>query len=87
MALLKRFFRFNWLSKSFFIRIFLVLIAVVVVQKIIGVAYISDTFALGAMGFIAGLIGLGNWEKRIGTRNIVDKYNTIKGGDNEQSNG
>ena len=77
MNTIRRFFRFNWLSKSFFIRIFLVLIAVVVVQKIIGVAYISDTFALGAMGFIAGLIGLGNWEKRINN----------KGGNNEQLNG
>jgi len=68
MNTIKRFLRFKWLSKSFFIRLFLVMIAVVVGQKIIGVAYISDTFALGAMGFIAGLIGLGNWEKRINNR-------------------
>lgn len=46
------------------IRFFLVLIAIVVIQKIIGVAYISDTLALGMMGFVAGLITLYNKDKK-----------------------
>lgn len=54
------------LSSKNIIRFFLVLIAVIVVQKIFGVAYISDTMALGAMGFVAGLITLYNQDKRNG---------------------
>lgn len=54
------------LNSKFFIRLFLILIAVIVVQKISGVAYISDTMALGAMGFVAGLIALYNNDKHKG---------------------
>lgn len=52
------------LTSKFFIRLFLILIAIVVVQKICGVAYISDTMTLGAMGFVAGLIALYNNDKK-----------------------
>lgn len=52
------------LTSKFFIRLFLILIAIITIQKICGVAYITDTMALGAMGFIAGLIALYNQDKR-----------------------
>lgn len=55
------------LTSKFFIRLFLLLIAIIICQKIAGVAYISDTMALGAMGFVAGLIALHNNDKRNNT--------------------
>jgi hypothetical protein len=48
----------NFIGKKFWIRLFLFLIAIVVVIKICGVKHISDTMALGAMGFVAALIKL-----------------------------
>lgn len=54
---------FEWISKKFWLRLYLFLIAVITVQKIAGVSYITDTMALGAMGFVAGLIGIYNARK------------------------
>jgi hypothetical protein len=51
------------LSTKFFIRLYLVMIAVIVGQKIYGVSYITDTMTLGAMGFITALIGIYTAEK------------------------
>jgi len=51
---------FNWMTTKFWIRWFLSLISVIVIQKCFGVSYISDTLVLGSMGFVAGLIGLHN---------------------------
>lgn len=48
----------SMLSKIFFIRLFLILIAVIIIQKIFGVSYISDGMTLGAMGFITALIAI-----------------------------
>ena len=49
---------FKYLSKKFFIRFFLILISIIIIQKIFGVSYISDGMALGAMAYVATLIGL-----------------------------
>jgi cadmium resistance protein CadD (predicted permease) len=49
----------NW------IRVFLGLIVVIIIQKILGVDYISDELTLGAMGFISVLIGLYTADKRL----------------------
>lgn len=57
------------LTSKFFLRLFLILIAIIICQKISGVAYISDTMALGAMGFVAGLIALYNNDKHKENRN------------------
>lgn len=54
---------FNWMTTKFWIRLFLTLIAVIIILKCIGVEYISDTLVLGAMGFVAGLIALYNNDK------------------------
>ena len=54
---------FNLLSKKFWIRLFLFLIAVIIAQKICGVSYITDSMTLGSMGFIATLIGLYQYGK------------------------
>jgi hypothetical protein len=51
------------LTSKFFIRLFLILIAIIVIQKCLGVSYISDTLVLGSMGFVAGLIALYNNDK------------------------
>lgn len=56
---------FNFMSTKFFLRLFLLQIAVITTQKICGVAYISDAMALGSMGFIAALIGIYTAEKRV----------------------
>ena len=53
----------NFLSTKFFIRLFLIQIAIILILKICGVAYITDEMTLGAMGFIAVLIGLYTTEK------------------------
>jgi hypothetical protein len=52
------------LSTKFFLRLFLIQIAVITTQKILGVDYISDAMALGSMGFIAALIGIYTAEKK-----------------------
>ncbi len=51
------------MTTKFWIRLFLTLIAVIIILKCIGVEYISDTLVLGAMGFVAGLIALYNNDK------------------------
>ena len=56
---------FNFMTTKFWIRFFLTLIAIIVIQKCFGVSYITDTMALGAMGFVAGLIALYNQDKKI----------------------
>ncbi len=53
----------SYLTSKFFIRLFLLLIAIVLVQKICGVAHISDTLCIGLMGFVAGIIALYNQDK------------------------
>ena len=55
---------FKILSKKFFIRLFLILIAVIIIQKIAGVSYITDGMTLGSMGFIVSLIGLYSYGKK-----------------------
>ena len=55
---------FKWMTSKFFIRLYLILIAFIVIQKCLGVSYITDTMALGAMGFVAGLIALYNQDKK-----------------------
>jgi len=62
---LKGIMRFEFMSTKFFLRLFLILIAVIVLQKILGVSYISDTMALGAMGFVTSLVGLNKLDKKI----------------------
>jgi hypothetical protein len=54
---------FSLLSKKFFIRLFLVLIGIIIIQKIIGVSHITDTMTIGSMGFIVSIIGLYTAEK------------------------
>jgi len=61
---IKMILSFKWMSTKFWIRLFLTLIACIIVLKIIGVEHITDTMALGAMGFVAGLIALYNQEKK-----------------------
>lgn len=60
---------FNWMTTKFWIRLFLSLIAIIVIQKCLGVSYISDTLVLGSMGFVAGLIALYNNDKHKENRN------------------
>jgi len=55
---------FKWMTSKFWLRVFLALIAIIVIQKCFGVSYISDTMALGAMGFVTGLIALYNQDKK-----------------------
>ena len=59
---------FNWMTTKFWIRLFLTLITTIIILKCIGVEYISDTLVLGSMGFVAGLIGLHNQDKKIANR-------------------
>lgn len=63
--MIKKLFKFNWLSTKFFLRLFLILIAIIISLKIAGISYITDTMALGAMGFISTLIGLDKLDKKI----------------------
>jgi hypothetical protein len=53
----------EWLSKKFFIRLFLFLIVTTVVMRLWGFAHISDTLVGMMMGHCIGLIGLNAWEK------------------------
>ena len=53
------------LSTKNWIRLFLTLIVIIVILKICGAGWISDTFALGAMGFISALITLHTTDKKI----------------------
>jgi len=56
---------FNFMTTKFWLKLFLSLIAIIVGQKIFGVAYISDTLVIGLMGFVAGLIALYNQDKKL----------------------
>jgi len=58
----------NSLNTKFFLRLFLLQIVVIIAQKIYGVSYISDEMTLGAMGFIATLIGIYTAEKVKGNK-------------------
>jgi len=72
---------FNWMTTKFWIRLFLSLIAIIVIQKCLGVSYISDTLVLGSMGFVVGLIGLHNQDKKIANRrhkNELQQYERIR---------
>ena len=53
------------LSSKWIIRYNLLLIIASNVMKLCGVAYISDTYALGMMGFTVGLIALYNQDKKL----------------------
>lgn len=48
----------KFMTKRNWIILFLALVAVSIIQKIFGISYITDTFALGMMGYVAVLIGL-----------------------------
>ena len=52
------------LSSKWIIRYNLLLIIISNILKLCGVAYISDTYALGMMGFTAGLIALYNNKRK-----------------------
>jgi len=58
----------EWMSNKFFIRLFLWLIIVTIIMKLCGIDYISDALVLGMMGYIIGLIGLNNVEKKWKTK-------------------
>lgn len=58
MKKIKEFLKCNWMSKKFWLRLFLFQIAIIISLKIAGVSYMSDTMTMGAMGFISALIGL-----------------------------
>ena len=54
----------EWMTNKFFIRLFLWLIIVTIILKLCGIDYISDALVLGMMGYVIGLIGLNNVEKK-----------------------
>ena len=58
----------EWMTNKFFIRLFLWLIIVTIILKLCGIDYISDALVLGMMGYIIGLIGLNNVEKKWKTK-------------------
>ena len=58
----------EWMTNKFFIRLFLWLIIVTIVLKLCDIDYISDALVLGMMGYIIGLIGLNNVEKKWKTK-------------------
>jgi hypothetical protein len=61
MNKIKNILKFQWLSKKFFIRLFLLIIAFGQIKAIYG--QIDYKFALGQMGFVSVLIGLYTVEK------------------------
>jgi len=62
--ILKYIFTFKWMSKKFWIRLFLSQISTIIILKIFGYEYISDTLVLGVMGFITALLGLYTYNKK-----------------------
>jgi len=58
----------EWMTNKFFIRLFLWLIIVTIILKLCGIDYISDALVLGMMGYVIGLIGLNNVEKKWKTK-------------------
>jgi hypothetical protein len=65
LSVIKKILLLEWMPTNFVIRFFLILIAIIIVQKISGVGYITDTFALGMMVYVGTLIGLNNVNKKI----------------------
>jgi hypothetical protein len=64
VEILKYIFTFKWMSKKFWIRLFLSQISTIIILKILGYEYISDTLVLGVMGFITALLGLYTYNKK-----------------------
>jgi hypothetical protein len=64
IQILKYIFTFKWMSKKFWIRLFLTQISTIIILKILGYEYISDTLVLGVMGFITALLGLYTYNKK-----------------------
>lgn len=62
--MIKSIFLLEWMPTNFVIRFFLILISVIIIQKILGVKYISDEFALGMMIYVSALIGLNKVNKK-----------------------
>ena len=58
----------EWMTNKFFIRLFLWLIILTIILKLFGIDYISDALVLGMMGYVIGLIGLNNVEKKWKTK-------------------
>jgi len=54
----------EWMTNKFFIRLFLWLIIITIILKLGGIDYISDALVLGMMGYVIGLIGMNNVEKK-----------------------
>lgn len=73
MNKIKEFLKFKWLNKKFWIRVFLLQIFTLICLKIVGISYISDAMALGAMGFISTLIGFNAYKTK--NSNSVDSCN------------
>jgi hypothetical protein len=66
IEILKYIFTFKWMSKKFWIRLFLSQISTIIILKILGYEHISDTLVLGVMGFITALLGLYTYNKKNG---------------------
>ena len=56
------------MKNKYIIRVFILLIMVTCVMKLCGIDYISDALVLGMMGYVIGLIGLNNVEKKWKTK-------------------
>lgn len=52
------------MKNKYIIRVFILLIMVTCVMKLCGIEYISDALVLGMMGYVIGLIGMNNVEKK-----------------------
>ena len=52
------------MKNKYIIRVFILLIMVTCVMKLCGIDYISDALVLGMMGYVIGLIGMNNVEKK-----------------------
>lgn len=66
----------SFLSTKFFLRLYLLLIAGIMIMKMCGLNQISDGLTLGAMGFISVLIGLYTAEKKVS--NKIDGVELVK---------
>ena len=52
------------MKNKYIIRVFILIIMVTCVMKLCGIDYISDALVLGMMGYVIGLIGMNNVEKK-----------------------
>ena len=52
------------MKNKYIIRVFILLIMITCVMKLCGIDYISDALVLGMMGYVIGLIGMNNVEKK-----------------------